>query len=273
MRTSRLLSAFFLILLPLACGYDHGIDPVSSKITGKVSFVGDMPQNTGEIRVAVAVTFPPTDISQLLTSEPLPKGIDTVSYEILVPYGEYEAVGVIWKANNASWSLTDILGIYSDASGFLPRSVQVDPENPVADSVDIVADYRLVTRGAYITGRITFEGDWPQDTEIVAVAAFHEEPHSIVDLLNPENISGYGLVPKGVPSYDYRIAVAPGSYKFVAVFWIQKIQQGQFPQFAVIGFHADPQLPDSPKEVTAELGETTAGVDITADFGRIGATQ
>jgi hypothetical protein len=273
MRSAKIRLPFLLLLfLPLACQYDHGIDPVFSKIAGRVIFVGEMPQNTDQVRVAVAVNFPPTDISELLTSEPLPKGVDTVAYEILVPYGDYQAVGVIWKAKNESWSLTDILGIYSDVAGFLPKSVQITPENPVADSVDIIADYRLVTKGAHISGRITFLGDWPEETEIVAVAAFREEPRTILDLLNPENISGFGLVPKGVPTYDYRIAVAPGTYKYIAVFWVQEIRQGEFPRFAVIGVYEDAQEPGSPGAVTVELEETATGIDITADFGLLADT-
>lgn len=266
---ARRLLAFSLLCFLGACSYDHGIDPVFSKITGKVVFVGEMPPNTDQVRVAVAVNFPPTDLSELLTSDALPKGLDTVAYEILVPYGEYSAVGVIWKAKNASWSLTDILGIYSDVSGFLPKSVRVTPQEPVADSVDIVADYRLVTRGAHMSGQITFVGEWPQETEIVAVAAFRREPRTIFDLLDPENISGFGLVPKGVPVYDYRISVAPGTYSYVAVFWVQKIRQGEFPRFAVIGFYPDPGDPEKPGQVEVALGETATGIDITADFDLI----
>ncbi len=265
----RFLLLSSLLVLPLSCQYDHGIDPILSKVTGKIVFVGEMPANTDQVRVAIAVNFPPTDISELLTSEPLPKGVDTVSYEILVPYGVYEAVGVIWKAKNESWSLTDILGIYSDVAGFLPKSVEVTPERPVADSVDIVADYRLVTRGAHISGRVTFSGVWPQNTEIVAVAAFHREPRTVLDLLDPENISGFGLVPKGVTAYDYRIAVSPGTYKYVAVFWVEKIQQGEFPRFDVIGFYESTASPGVPGEVSVEFGKVATGIDIVADFTRL----
>ena len=93
---SMLLTLVVLSLLP-GCQIDHGLEPLFSKIMGKVIFTGEKPRHTDEVRVAVVKTFPPSDMAELLFSERLSLESDTAHYEIYLAPGKYDIVAVIWK--------------------------------------------------------------------------------------------------------------------------------------------------------------------------------
>jgi len=253
--TLIILLGFFLS----TCRMDHGITPLDSKVEGLVIFKGHVPPSSEEIRVAVAREFPPREFTDLITTDPLPLWeSDTVHYEILLPYGTYAAVGVLWKEKHKPWAISDILGIY-----LVPFTLT--PQNPVR-RIDLIADFTRVTRGAYIEGRITYVGEWPPETEIVALAAFPIIPQSEWDYLLVGSIDI--TLPLFVPYYDYRLAVSPDTYRYIAVFW--KAKNTPLTAVETLGFYpADPDSPDVPGTVIVAQKDTVRGVDIIADFGKM----
>ena len=83
-------------------------------------------------------------------------------------------------------------------------------ENPILDSIDLYADFRLVIREALVTGTIFYEGEWPEETEITGIGAFNEppNPNSIFSLLT---VSSAKIgIPIFVPSYSYNLPVGAG---------------------------------------------------------------
>jgi hypothetical protein len=272
MRILLFFSSIFLAILGSAsCSVDHGLSPHLGKITGKIIFLNrdeDYIKKTDEIRVAVAKTFPPTEFTELITSSPLPKRAgDTLSYELIVPFGTYEILGVVWKAREKPWNISDVMGYYRSGLDLLPSSITVTENEPVAESVDVVADFRLVIREARISGTIYYEGEWPANTEIIGLGAYRNvpDPNNIFSILTASSAK-IGL-PAFVPSYEYTLPVGVGRFEYIGLFW--KAKNAPFTEIKVLGFHADQDFPDRPGAVTLEQDETLNNIDIHVDFNSL----
>ncbi len=248
-----------------SCQPDHGLAPIHSGIRGRVIFVDKLPPNTDQVQVAVAKTFPPKALLDLGLSGPLPFWQDTVEYEILLPLGHYEAVGVLWKEKGRTWSISSILGLYTRRNSLLPQAIDLTEEHPVQDSVDIYADPVLIARGAFLQGRITYVGEWFPDIQIVVLAAFPVVPEEQVDYLTAR---GMDLTrPVGVTHDDFVLDVAPDTLKYIGVFSISQIG-GEF-KFRELGIYEDPEHPGQPGQVYVAKGDTARGVNITVDFSKV----
>ncbi|MFQ5824116.1 MAG: hypothetical protein ACE5JB_08695 [bacterium] len=267
---------FFSLLLYLiiaSCSIDHGINAILDvpTIRGKVIFQGEKPENTEWVVVVASRDFPPSDLIELSLSqsEILDLNSDTVAYKIILPnFGSYAAVGAVWKGKGEPLALSDVLGIYgvSVAKGlFFPDTVTVSPEHPVADSIEIIADYSRVDRGAVIRGRITYSGRWPDNTEIMGIAAFKQRPQNLIEFLNVSaiNIS----LPFNVPHFDYKLAIPPGTYGYIVLLW--KAKGTDFTDFEEIGFYETEPGSAIPGEVTVAKGDTVHGIDILIDFSKL----
>lgn len=271
-----LAGAVLAVTLPLSCSYDHGIEAQLGlpTIRGTVTLKGDAPANTEWVKVFASRTFPPADaveFSQAWSGWLNLEG-DTAQYEIQVPaFGEYAAVAAIWKGREEPVSLADILGIHGAALAgglALPVRVSVTPAAPVVEGVDIAADLARVSRGAAVRGRITYLGDWPATTWGVALGIYphRPDPASPMDYVFKASALFFPL-PSDVATYDYRLAVPPGTYRYAAVAWLER--GAPIFDFHEIGFHeADPGS-GTPGQFTVAHGDTARGIDITADFGRI----
>ncbi|RIK52545.1 hypothetical protein DCC62_32875 [candidate division KSB1 bacterium] len=172
----------------LSCNFDQGLGVLESKISGKVYFLGtdSRPQNVDEVRVVAAANFPPQGFGDVFFSEAIPFAGDSAAYEMPLPVDNYPAVAVLWKPRGEDWNFTSLLGFY----GFDPRtlSARLQPVNltndqPVADHVDIVALWSFAQFDAHVEGEITFQGQWPEDTEIVLLGAFNVMPN-LNDIVN-----------------------------------------------------------------------------------------
>lgn len=270
-RWVRIFVVFFWSWL-VTCSIDHGIDPqlVVPTIKGKVLFEGQKPENTEWVVVVASREFPPTDILELSQSQSnfLDLNSESAEYEIILPtFGSYAAVGAVWKGKGEQLALSDVLGIYgaSIAAGIsLPDTVKVTPVSPVADSIDFVADFSRVNRGAAIRGRIHYTSPWPTNTEFMAVAAFETRPRNLLDFLNVAaiNIS----LPFNVEFFDYKLAIPPGTYRYVVVLW--KAKGTSLLEFEELGFYETEPGSGMPAEVTVAKGDTARGIDVFVDFSK-----
>jgi hypothetical protein len=269
MKLKHPICVLWLGILPLiaaSCDYDHGIDPISTKITGEVTFSGQAPWYVTEVRVAVAKRFPPVDLTEdLLYSERLPKDQASVQYEILATPGDYAATGVLWRRSGEAWTLSNILGLYTTPGSFTPAPVTISPQQPRAENVNMAANWELALRDSYIEGDITFAGVQPADTDIMALAMFPIVPQSQFDYLSVKALDLN--VQKNVRSFHYRTPVTSGEYKFISIFW--KGKTGTIFDVRAIGFYRSPADTTKPGSVTVASGATATGIDFTAYFNSL----
>lgn len=274
------MKKYYLLLLPIAvlvvlivgCEIDHGLYPIRYVIKGKVIFFkGSPPANTDRVEVFALKEFPPKDPQNLLYlgqsgALNLAAG-NEVNYEIQVSPTTYQLVAVLWKEKGRDWSLTGLLGFYTGGlTTILPDSVMVSKEQPVADSVDIFANWEVVSKESVIAGRITYQGPWPEDTQLLLLAIYKAQPVSDISYLLLENVDY--TQPIFVDSSSYRLPVNSGVYNYVVLFWVGK-KIKKLTDLVPIGVYEAPENPGSPGRVTVEPGEVKSNVDIHVDFNSI----
>lgn len=253
------------------CSVDQGIEPQVGvpAIRGTITFEGDPPANTHWVVVVASRDFPPSDVVQLALSQSarLNFNAGSADYEIKVPsLGSYAAIAVVWKAIDEPVIWSDVLGLYgaSFTGGIsFPDTVHVTADAPVVEDVDVTADFSAVDRGAVLSGRITYEGNWPDNTELMGIAAYRTRPENLLEFFRPAalNIS----LPTQVDEFDYRLATPPGTYEYTVVLWLGR--GASVFDFKEIGFYETSPGSGEPAEVTVALGDTVADVDITVDLG------
>jgi hypothetical protein len=275
----------FFLLLQSACEIDHGLEPIRSKIGGMVTFKGDKnPDLTDEVRVALVKKFPPKEINELLFSEIILNNSDRLPveprhWEIYVAPGSYEIAAVIWKANNQSWNISDVIGIYGGAivgdqviPPFPFKPIVIPESGAIIDTINIETNLNKVNRDATVEGTISFVGQWPSNTGIVAIGAFTDipAPNNIFDYLL-KNVALDYSVPIKVPQAEYRLRIrSTDALKYMAVVWIADTYD--FNTIRDIGYFRDPADTSKPGTVTPKPGATT-GIDITVDFSRFGGAR
>ncbi len=268
-------------LFSFRCHIDHGLQPIHSKIGGRIQWTGSrVPLDSDEIRVAVIRTFPPRNIQELLFSDMLPfRDRDTtliqtpVPWEIYVPPGRYDMVAVIWKENNESWNISDVVGIYGGlflGDMLVPtfKPVTVPSFDSIVDTIDIRANLNRVNRDARISGTVAFRGKWPDNTGIVGIGAFLDIPRKgdMVDYYLKNAALDYGI-PAFVETFDYQLRVrSADTIRYITVIWINASYD--LTSLREIGFYADPSDPARPGTVTVARGETRMNVNISVDFAK-----
>lgn len=272
-KSSKYALLLFLLFIAHSCLIDHGLEPVNSKISGKIIFHGTPPASTDEVRVAVVKHFPPSNIKSLLFSNMINFKQDTAEYELYISEGYYEAVAVIWKEHNQSWNISNVIGVYGGGiidgiiiPTFTP--VIIPDNNTIIKGVDIHASLDRVNRNAKITGTVHFKGKWPENTGIIAVGAFSKIP-------NPDNYIDYYFssifidysIQTFVSSSDYLLRVhAMDSVKYIAALWIDNTYDLTGIQDA--GFYCDPEDTSgtTPGIVVVPENSTIENIDFTVDF-------
>lgn len=253
----------------LSCQIDHGLEEIKTRITGRVIFIDshNRPPYADQARVVAVYQFPPAGFGDVLSSNTLPAGRDTSAFEILAQKGTYAALGVLWRRVGEGWNFSNLLGLYTAPNELAPRPVTVSDENPVADSIDIYATWVLALRDARIEGDITFVGAWPKDTQILGLAAFPIVPN----LNNPRDLLQLRAIDVSIPlfvdRYHYRLALARGTYKFIALFW--KGTSTPVEKIRPIGFYASRDNLRRPAEITLGPDERATGIDFVADFSTL----
>jgi hypothetical protein len=274
------MKKYYLLLLPIAvlvvlivrCEIDHGLYPIRYVIKGKVIFFkGSPPANTDRVEVFALKEFPPKDPQNFLYlgqsgALNITAG-NEVNYEIQVSPTTYQLVAVLWKEKGQDWSLTGLLGFYTGGlTTILPDSVMVSREQPEADSVDIFANWEVVAKESVISGRITYKGPWPEDTQLLLLAIYKAKPVSDISYLLLENVDY--TQPIFADSSSYRLPVNSGVYNYVVLFWVGK-KIKNLTDLVPIGVYEAPDNPGSPGRVTVEPGEEKSNVDIHVDFNNI----
>ncbi len=271
----ELILLIILLVILFSCNIDHGLEPINSKITGTITFYGDPPSTTDEVRVAVVKNFPPKNIKSLLFSNMIDFRKKTAEYELYLPKGTYEAVAVLWKEHNQSWNISNVIGIYGGSligDLLIPTylSVTLVDNNTTVNNIDIQATLERVNRDAKIKGEINFVGDWPDNTGIMAVGAFTKipEPGNYIDYFFSSIFIDYSI-PTFVSSADYTLRVhGQDTVKYIAALWIDN--SFDLSSIKDVGFYCDPQdsTGTKPGSVVVPTNSVQTGINMTVDFSK-----
>lgn len=267
-----LLSCAAAVAAFLSCEFDHGLGPSKTKITGKVFFFNTALRPDSlidEVRVIAVSQLPPSGFGDIYFSNAVAFRADTAAFEILLPVGVYPAAGVLWKQHGKEWALNNLIGIY----GFNPpnislRSVEVTAAQPVVE-VNLLALWDFANFDGTIKGKVRLNGNWPNDTQVILLAAFTDIP----DLQNIANSLGAlgGLpLPITSPAQErvYEISVRNGDYKFIGLFWKGK-KSNDPKDIRCIGFYPNPGNPLRSGEFSVPKNGTVSEINFVADFSTL----
>jgi len=263
---------YHLLLLILSCEIDHGLYPISYLIKGKINFYkGTPPENTDRVEVFALKEFPPKNPQNFLYlgqsgSLDYTKG-NEIEYEIQVSRTSYQFIGVLWKEKGKDWDLTGLLGFYTGGlQSLFPDSVIISRENPLAENVNIYANWETVSKDAKILGKITYNGKWPDDTQLLLLAIYPIKPTAEFQFLLFENVDYTQSV--SVDTSSYRLGVNSGVYNYVVLYWVGK-GISKLTDLVELGFYESPQNSGQPGRVEVDSGEEAKNIDIHVDFNKI----
>jgi hypothetical protein len=263
------------------CSYDHGLDPIPSRIKGTIIFQGGPPPYyVQEARLIVAKKVPPENFTtDVIFSDPLPfnrdssrVGPDSLHYELVVEPGVYAITAILWRPQSQSWNIANIIGLYGvDFANFefAPKEIVINNDHLIADSVNIPAYWELTKRDANLTGTISFkdfQNTWRPDTDFFVLGFYSEIPRSQFDYLNFKAFQ-FILQRTPVASYSYSAPVAAGKFKFIALFW--KGKNSSLNDIKAIGFYRCQDNEKWPNSVNATTGAPVNNIDFEADFSTL----
>ncbi len=212
-----------LILIFADCEIDKGLGPLTSGISGTITFRGAWPANTEQVLVVASTDFPPQGISQLDLGEPLPLGVDSAQYTIFLPPGLYRAVAVVWKEKGHEWNVNNIIGVYFTGNDSLsPGQVQVSPGTMVK-GVNMGVDFKRARPHfeSAISGTLHIHGAWPAAAQNLFVVA-SLSPLSLTKLLSLLDLYISGSLPIGGTEVPYTISAPPDTYWFLAAILLER---------------------------------------------------
>ncbi|MFC1569800.1 hypothetical protein ACFL4L_06160 [bacterium] len=261
---------FLIVLLifisQFGCEVDHGIAPLPGKLQVEVAFRGTPPEDTQGVYLIVAPQFPPHAINELLQSpNSLPTNQDTVITEIDLPYGEYEAFGLWWYSSDTRSNLADILTMpFSGITGE-PLGFTISPEEPVLQR-RLRANWSYMYRDASIRGTVYFEGQFPENTDVTAIAAYSAQPQSAVHYLvwlKSIDIT----IETGVKKHDFVLPVANGAVGYIAVFWLP--ENAPLYDIQIVSEYMDPENSSEIGKLVLSPDEIVEGIEVTVDWNTI----
>ncbi len=215
LKKTVLLLSLTLLFFWFSCDTDPGLEPTSSGIHGTVFFENDWPENTDEIIVVASLKFPPTSITDIILSDPLPLNVDSAEYTIYTDPMDFAAIGVVWKEKDQPWDVTNIIGIYFPTENkFSPGTVTIPNKNSIIDSINIYADLSNAKPAveSEIRGTLRVTGDWPQGaTSALVVASVPLLPSGLMDITMGIPIEA------GFDSTAYSLSLQPGTYRLLGV--------------------------------------------------------
>lgn len=289
---SKCLAAFLSMLMLLwvatSCNYDHGVDPILTKIKGKIIFTGAYPGNVTEARLVVVKNLPPENLTTDVISEPLSfnrgkqAGVnDTVNYELFVEPGVYPIAGVLFRPSGEGLNIANIMGLYLKIAPNFTIDTRIEVgQPPGAEDVNIFANWDLAKRDAAITGTIDFKGAWRQDTNFFVLACYSNIPKNSLEFFTEWVLAGkaaFQLVFQSTPvnSLPYAVRVNSqlgdgadrGKYKFTSLFWIGK--NSSLADIRAIGFYRCDNDSTLPRFAATFHDSTTDGIDFSADFSTL----
>ncbi len=117
-----------------------------------------------------------------------------------------------------------------------------------------------------LSGTITFQGTWPADTQVVAVALFEREPTE-QDLVYPT--TWQTITSDQLPTADYLLVPPPGRYGYLVVAWIGAGGSiFDLTSWVELGVYPDPGDPGRNGVVEITEGSGVV-IDLEADFGSV----
>jgi hypothetical protein len=261
----KIFLSIILLLITLKCNIDHGIAPLPGKIVVTIYFRGLPPKNTRGIYLIVAPEFPPHAINELYHS---PNSLlidkDTVVTEMELPYGHYDAVSLWWYSIETESNLADVLALPLDpGNDLMPLGFDITPEDPVFE-IDLYANWNRVDRDATIEGTIFFNGPFPENTHVTAVAAYQYQPKENIHYLLWLKSMDYSIDQN---PYHYRLPVRHGNVNYIAVFWLP--ERAELTDFRTIGVYYEINNPDQPGKLSIPADTTISGIDIYADWNSL----
>lgn len=261
------ISLVLLSILMFTCKIDHGLTPQPGKLVARITFRGTPPTNTQGIYLVVAPQFPPHAINELFHSpNSLPIGVDSVTTEIYLPFGHYDATSLWWYNTETKSNLADVIALNLDKdNNLLPESFDLNEQHPVAET-RLFANWSRVDRDCSIEGTIYFNGPFPKNTLATAIAAFRYKPESNVHYL--VWLKSIDFAVDSNP-YDFKLPVRHGSVDYLAVFWLP--ERASLTDFSVVGIYEDPARPGEVGMFSLSPGETIKDIKINADWSLIGS--
>ncbi|NLP12257.1 hypothetical protein GX408_17800 [bacterium] len=214
---------FFLItgLLALcACSLDQGLQPTRSGFSGTIRFKNAWPEQTDQVLVVAATQFPPSAITDIVMSDPLPLHRDSVEYTLFTTPQSFAAVGVVWKEKKQPWDVTNLIGLYFDGDNpFNPGKVHVRSRDQLVENINIEADLSKAKRkvASGIDGLLRIHGAWPAASQsLLMVASQPIVPFGLLDVSLGQ--------PMEVPfdSSRFFLNLQPGTYRLVGALLIEK---------------------------------------------------
>jgi len=241
---------------------------VVCKVKGTIHFLkGYPPSTTDRIEVFAFKTFPPQyplDFSNVDHSGYLEyNNLDMVDYEMQLCHDIYNMIGILGKEKNYDWSMSNLIGIYTKDTQFLPSSIQISEQDTLIDEINIYANWDIVNKQSHISGKIFYQGNWPQETSLLLLAIYQLKPTSEFTYLTYENIDL--AQPIFVYSSSYRIAVNAGTYNYIVLYWVGE-NISKLSDMVEIGIYKNPDNPNNAGAVNISEGEEIENVNIYVDF-------
>ena len=220
---SAMRKGLFLItgLLALcACSLDEGLQPTRSGFSGTIRFKNAWPAQTDQVLVVAATKFPPSAITDIVMSDPLPLYQDSVTYTLFTTPQPFAAVGVVWKEKNQPWDVTNIIGLYFDGDNpFNPGQVHVRDRDQLVQNINIEADFSKAKRkvASGIEGMLRTHGAWPAASQsLLMVASKPIVPFGLLDVSLGQPLEA------PFDSSRFFINLQPGTYRLVGALLIEK---------------------------------------------------
>jgi hypothetical protein len=129
------------------------------------------------------------------------------------------------------------------------------------------------------SGRITFDGNWPEGIKRTHLVVFKEEIKTVADFFLPNLSFVVDSIPYGAKEYAYNslenpyttiFKLAPGTYKYVVV------AQSKTPEltfnradWTVVGIYCESEDQSKPKTMVINPGKTTTGINIKVNFNSL----
>jgi hypothetical protein len=118
-------------------------------IVGRLSFVGDWPQEVGQVTVAVYQEVPQSlDDFFAISGWDTEVTLGAQSYDYYVSLeepGAYRWIVVAWRREDSFWDFSSLLSCYHVVGDMLPTPVVVDA-GQVVDGIDIEVDFEVFSR-------------------------------------------------------------------------------------------------------------------------------
>lgn len=286
----------FLLLLTLlftTCEFDKGLAPLTTGISGKITYFdpGNRPSEVDEVRLAALRNIPPSSLGDVIFSEPLnynpepdSTGATSIEYDLAMPPGDYPGIVLLWKPKNSSWSFDGLMGVYGVSLVPTPTidvfPVNITQEEGVIENVDFLGLWLFANPDGKIRGDITYLGAPPSDTQVVILVTLDQKPtagsiqkfDTFINLfpnLNPLNLVSLPF-PLATSKSDYQLEVSsllnrfPINIRFVGLFW--KGFDTSFEDMKLIGFYPDSSDANQAGTVIVPEGASISDIDFTADF-------